>query len=34
MKIVAKISSRFNMLIRGRVRLVSFADPITCCLDR
>jgi hypothetical protein len=33
-KIVAKVSSRFNMVIRGRGRLLGFQDPTTCCLDR
>ena len=34
MRIVAKVSSRFNMAIRGRVRLLGYQEPITCCLDR
>jgi hypothetical protein len=33
-KIAAKVSSRFNKVIRRRVRLLGFQDPITCCLDR
>ena len=34
MKTVAKISSRFNIVIRGRVRLAGIPDQITCCLGR
>jgi len=33
-KIAAKVSSCFNKVIRGRVRLPAYQDPITCCLDR